>query len=161
LPEGGSAASTDPQPPLEALVPLAAPAGESGAEGAGEQAEEEDFEHLKRVLDAYAREHGFSRSIETMIRRRGLVIRLLTDRVLFDSGSAELRPEAAPLLVQISRLVSLNSSHPIAVEGHTDTVPIATGRFPSNWELSGARASSVVRFMVGHGVSPSRLEATG
>lgn len=158
--DGGGAEANSSPPPLEALLPPAA-AGASSAETAGARSEEDDFQHLKRVLDAYAREHGFSRSIETMIRRRGLVIRLLTDRVLFDSGSAALRADANPLLVQISRLVSLEGSHAVSVEGHTDTVPIATSHFPSNWELSGARAASVVRFMVGHGVSPSRLEATG
>ena len=119
------------------------------------------FRRLKRQLDAYARSHGFSASIETLIDSRGLVIRLLTDDVVFDSGSATLKPEAAPLLAKISALVNVDASHPISVGGHTDDVPIATGRFPSNWELSAARAAGVARFLTGHGVAATRLEATG
>jgi chemotaxis protein MotB len=123
--------------------------------------EEEQFQKLKEKLDTYAREHGFSESIETTITQRGLVIRLLTDHVLFESGSATLKPEATPLLGEISHLVNLDRSHPISVEGNTDDVPISTSEFPSNWELSVARATGVVRFMIGHGVAARRLEASG
>jgi chemotaxis protein MotB len=125
------------------------------------RSEEEQFRALKAKLDAYAREHGFSAAIETTITERGLVIRLLTDHVLFESGSADLKPEAAPLLTEISSLVNLDRSHPISVEGNTDDVPISTSQFPSNWELSVARATGVVRFMIGHGVVARRLEASG
>jgi len=96
-----------------------------------------------------------------VINQRGLVIRLLTDRVLFDSGSATLKPQAAPLLSEISGLVNLDRSHPISVEGNTDDVPISTSEFPSNWELSVARATGVVTYMIGHGVAAKRLEASG
>lgn len=163
VPQSGGARPNEPeqQQPVPTIVPL--PAERRGVESnAQEDAEERDeFLRLKRLLDAYARSHGFRGSIETLIRRRGLVIRVLTDRVLFDSGSANLKPESWPLLEQISRLLNLDTRHPISVEGHTDTVPISTSRFPSNWELSAARASSVVRFLIAHGVSPARLEATG
>ncbi|OJU79964.1 MAG: hypothetical protein BGO11_06485 [Solirubrobacterales bacterium 70-9] len=124
-------------------------------------AEEDQFRRLKAKLDAYARSHGFADSIETTIDARGLVIRLLTDRVLFDSGSAILKAQSTPLLDEISDLVNLDRSHPISVEGNTDDVPIATSRYPSNWELSVARATGVVRFMIGHGVAARRLEAGG
>ncbi len=96
-----------------------------------------------------------------MINQKGLVIRLLTDRVLYESGSANLKPEASPLLNEISHLVDLDQTHPISVEGNTDDVPISTSEFPSNWELSVARATGVVTFMLGHGVAAQRLEATG
>jgi chemotaxis protein MotB len=125
------------------------------------RAEEEQFQALKEKLDAYAREHGFAAAIETTITERGLVIRLLTDHVLFESGSAGLKPEATPLLAEISHLVNLDRRHPISVEGNTDDVPISTSKFPSNWELSVARATGVVRFMIGHGVAARRLEASG
>jgi chemotaxis protein MotB len=124
-------------------------------------AEQEQFRRLKEKLDAYAHEHGFSESIETTITQRGLVIRLLTDHVLFESGSAVLKPQAAPLLGEIAHLVNLDRSHGISVEGNTDDVPISTSQFPSNWELSVARATGVVRFMIGQGVAAHRLEASG
>jgi chemotaxis protein MotB len=156
LPDGGAQATPSSQPPSNALV-----ADPVAADPAAALREEDEFARLKHELDAYARRNGFADRVETLIRRRGLVIRLLTDEVLFDSGSAALRAGSVPLLAQISRLVELDRDHPVAVEGHTDTVPIATGVFPSNWELSGARAASVVRFMIGEGVAPARLEATG
>jgi len=151
--EGGGASSQAP-----ALTEAGALTGHAAA---ALQAEEDQFQHLKAQLDAYARSHGFADSIETTITARGLIIRLLTDRVLFDSGSATLKPEATPLLGEISNLVNLDRSHPISVEGNTDDVPISTSEFPSNWELSVARATGVVRFMIGHGVAARRLEATG
>jgi chemotaxis protein MotB len=160
LPDGG--ASKSHHPPSEQPTPAAVPQSlDDRAAQSAHQAEQDEFLRLKRELDAYARRHGFSHSIETLVDARGLVIRLLTDRVLYDSGSAVLKPEATPLLTRISALVDVDTSHPISVEGNTDNVPIATGRFPSNWELSAARAAGVARFMAGHGVLATRLEATG
>jgi chemotaxis protein MotB len=156
VPDGGGEPTPASQPPSESLSIAGASAGSSAA-----LREQDEFARLKRELDAFARENGFASQVETLIRRRGLVIRLLTDRVLFDSGSAALRADSTLLLDQISRLVEVDRDHPVSVEGHTDTVPISTGVFPSNWELSAARAASVVRFMIGDGVSPGRLEATG
>ncbi|HVW45799.1 MAG TPA: flagellar motor protein MotB [Solirubrobacterales bacterium] len=155
LPDGGAEATKEKAAAaIEALHAQKASAAQTAAE-------QEQFQALKRKLDEYAREHGFANQIETVINQRGLVIRLLTDRVLFDSGSATLKPQAAPLLGEISNLVNLDRSHPISVEGNTDDVPISTSEFPSNWELSVARATGVVTFMIGHGVAAKRLEASG
>jgi chemotaxis protein MotB len=153
---GGGAQATDHK--AEAAIDALAT---KRSDAATLRSEEEQFRALKAKLDAYAREHGFSAAIETTITERGLVIRLLTDHVLFESGSADLKAEATPLLTEISHLVNLDRSHPISVEGNTDDVPISTSQFPSNWELSVARATGVVRFMIGHGVTARRLEASG
>jgi chemotaxis protein MotB len=155
IPNGGSEA-TD-QKAQAAIAALAT----QRAHATTMRVEEEQFRRLKEKLDTYAQEHGFSEAIETTITRRGLVIRLLTDHVLFESGSATLKPEASPLLSEIAHLVNLDRSHDISVEGNTDDVPISTSRFPSNWELSVARATGVVRFMIGQGVAARRLEASG
>jgi chemotaxis protein MotB len=155
VPNGGSEATT--QKAAAAIAALAT----QRTDASTMHAEEEQFRGLKEKLDSYASEHGFSESIETTITRRGLVIRLLTDRVLFNSGSAVLKPEAAPLLGEIAHLVNLDRSHAISVEGNTDDVPISTSQYPSNWELSVARATGVVRFMIGQGVAARRLEASG
>ena len=56
---------------------------------------------------------------------------------------------------------STHKTHLIEVEGHTDDVPISTPRFPSNWELSGSRASNVVKYLLGKGVAKERLKAAG
>jgi chemotaxis protein MotB len=66
-----------------------------------------------------------------------------------------------PLLGEIVHLLNVDRAHPIIVEGHTDNVPISTSEFPSNWELSTARATNVVRFLIAHGVNAMRLGAAG
>jgi chemotaxis protein MotB len=119
------------------------------------------FAQIKHELDAYARSHGFAKKVETSIEPRGLVIRVLTDDLLFASGEAALSSRSTSLLGEISQLLDLAGEHPVDVEGNTDNVPISSSAYPSNWELSTARASTVVRFLSGHGVSPGRLTATG
>jgi chemotaxis protein MotB len=124
-------------------------------------AEQDEFTVLKNKLDSFAASHGFANQVQTEIERRGLVVNVLTDKLLFDSGSATLQPGGAPLLAEIVQLLNVDKSHPIIVEGHTDNVPIATAEFPSNWELSTARATSVVRYLIAHGISSGRLGAAG
>jgi chemotaxis protein MotB len=119
------------------------------------------FAHIKAQLDAYARAHGFAKSVQTSIEARGLVIKVLTDDLLFESGQATLEGRSHALLGEIGQLLNVDETHPIDVEGNTDSVPIHGGVYPSNWELSTARASTVVRFLAERGVSPHRLTATG
>jgi len=80
--------------------------------------------------------------------------------MLFTSGSADLRLESSEILEQISRVLNMVSFE-VRVEGHTDNIPISTERFPSNWELSQARALSVVRRFIENGVEPSRFQVIG
>ena len=147
-----------PEPPIPALAPVQEQPEQTDDEARQEQ---EDFEELKRKLDRYAREHGLQRELQTEVEDRGLVIRLLTDRVLFDSGQALLKPRSRPILSHIARLLVIDRRHPVVVEGHTDNQPIRTAVYPSNWELSGARASSVVRDLIHRRVRAKRMEATG
>ena len=123
--------------------------------------EQDTFIALKAKMDAYAKAHRFGDKVQTIIERRGLVVRVLTDNLLFVSGSATLKPGASELLDEVSQLLNLDPSHPITVEGHTDNQPIATAQFPSNWELSTTRATNVVRFLISRGVSAYRLGAVG
>lgn len=80
--------------------------------------------------------------------------------VLFDSGEARLQLPAVRALAAVGQILA-STDFPITVEGHTDNAPINTALFPSNWELSGARAASVVRLFIDTGVDPRRLTATG
>jgi chemotaxis protein MotB len=80
--------------------------------------------------------------------------------VLFAPGQAMLQPDSLPALDAVARLLS-DLPHEVRVEGHTDNLPIASVVFPSNWELSSARASSVVRLFITAGVAPARLAAVG
>jgi chemotaxis protein MotB len=128
---------------------------------AAAQQEQQNFEHLKREIETYAREHGLGSYVQASVEPRGLVIRLLTDRLLFASGKATLSASAFPLMKRIANLLDVDSVHPIAVEGNTDDVPIHTAEFASNWELSAARASTVVNFVISQGVNARRLSAIG
>jgi len=80
--------------------------------------------------------------------------------VLFDPGEARLMPESVEALRAVASLLAADS-HNVQVEGHTDNQPIANPRYPSNWELSSVRASSVVRLFIDAGVTPGRLTAVG
>jgi chemotaxis protein MotB len=89
------------------------------------------------------------------------VILNLPEELLFPPGSADLRPNVAPILVGIAEILQ-RSNRPVRVEGHTDDVPIRTARFPSNWELSATRAVSVLKVLEGPGGIPKeRLSAMG
>jgi chemotaxis protein MotB len=123
--------------------------------------EQNELQQLKAKLDLWAKQHGLANFVRTVIDPRGLVIRILTDRVLFDSGSAVLKPGALALLDEVAKLLNVDQLHPITVAGHTDNQPIQTAQFPSNWELSSARATNVVEFFIRHAVNPLRLSATG
>lgn len=80
--------------------------------------------------------------------------------VLFASGSAELNPAAEAVLAQLA--VTLRGfGNPIRVEGHTDDIPIESGRYQDNWDLSAARAASVVRMLAANGIDPARLAVLG
>lgn len=144
--------SLEPANPLRHSVPI----DQSAA-----QQEQESFQRLKHEIEAYAANHGLSSYVQVTVQRRGLVIRLLTDKLLFPSGQATLTAASYPLLEKIASLIELDQAHPISVEGNTDDVPIHTGQFPSNWELSAARASSIVEFLVAQGIAPHRLSEIG
>ncbi|MCX7724980.1 MAG: OmpA family protein [Thermodesulfovibrio sp.] len=90
---------------------------------------------------------------------RGIVI-TLPDSLLFSSGSAELKPESIEALIRISEKLK-EIPGKVAIEGHTDNVPIRSSIYKSNWELSAARASSVLHFLLQRGLSPDRFLIAG
>lgn len=91
--------------------------------------------------------------------RRGVVLDISASS-LFKTGEAVLQPGSLEVLREVSAVLS-REELPVEVEGHTDDIPIATVQFPSNWELSSARASSVVRMLIENGVPARRLAAVG
>jgi chemotaxis protein MotB len=101
-------------------------------------------------------------------------IRVVGDRfvfqseVLFDTGSAAIRPEGkveldklASALTELEKQIPPEIAWVLRIDGHTDVRPIASPQFPSNWELSSARAISVVQYLISRGISPQRLVAAG
>ncbi len=89
----------------------------------------------------------------------GVVI-TLSDMLLFSEGSADLSPEGYEVLKKMAVILSQLAYH-VKIKGHTDSSPISTPKFPSNWELSSARASSVVRLLVSYGLDPTLISAEG
>jgi chemotaxis protein MotB len=169
---GQRSASTNPIPsqtPAEAVKAAmqtteetakdAAAAASNGAKLAAQ--EQQDFEALKRRIDKLVREAGLGDKVSTTVTRRGLRVRLLTDKLFFDSGSAVINAAAVPTLDKIGAIVADEAKHPVEVEGHTDDRPIATSQYPSNWQLSGARAGAVVQRLTGAGVAGKRVSLAG
>jgi chemotaxis protein MotB len=148
------------------IVPsaLSNPIGAASARAVNEAAkkEEQSLERVQRQVEAYARAHGFASQIHTTIDERGLIIRLLTDKVLFDSGQIDIHPAAAQLLRHIAQLVlGSGISNPIRIEGHTDNVPLSGGRFYDNWGLSAGRAVAVLEQFKAAGVPDARMSVAG
>ncbi len=91
--------------------------------------------------------------------KRGIAVEI-SDSILFDTGRADLQVSSEEALLAVANLVKV-SDNLIQVEGHTDNQRISSGQFPSNWELSGARAASVVRLFERAGVASQRMVAIG
>jgi len=115
---------------------------------------------LKRNLEELLIADIMKGRVRAHIEPRGLIISLGEGGV-FDSGSDQIKPEGKAILNAIaSSLVSLDN--PIRIEGHTDDVPISNSRFPSNWELSTARATAMIAYLItGFGLRPEMLSAAG
>ena len=90
---------------------------------------------------------------------RGVVV-TFSDSVLFASGSAELKPEIHAVLEKLSKLLSTVPGR-VAIEGHTDNVPISSSKYSSNWELSTARDASMLHFFIEKGTDPAKYSIAG
>jgi len=107
----------------------------------------------------FVEEHGLKRFVEIKITNEGVKV-VLSNPVLFDLGKASLKEESETILkVLIGAVKDLPNE--IIVEGHTDNKPVRGGEFSSNWELSSARAFSVIEYFISEGISPKRLSAIG
>ncbi|MDB5071197.1 MAG: OmpA/MotB domain protein [Candidatus Eremiobacteraeota bacterium] len=125
------------------------------------RAENANLLAVKAQLDKYIAQRRLQSKVQTRIDKQGLVITLLSDKTYYDSGSADLRPEYKQLLdVVAAQLRSVRND--VRVEGSTDNVPIATYAYPTNWELSAARATGVTRYLVEHAkIVPTRISFAG
>ena len=114
----------------------------------------------QKVVEVMKENIDADTTVEIIKTDRGVVIRL-NDTMLFDQGSAIIKPQAKATLDKIS--VSLGKfQNPILIEGHTDSMPIRNERFPSNWELSTARATNIIGDLTEtHTSPPSRLAGVG
>jgi chemotaxis protein MotB len=125
------------------------------------QAEVEKLEDVKEKLEADLAAKGMAESVKFSIDERGLVVTIVTNQVVFPGDSAELLAGGKQVLDSIGPMVA-GLPNKIQVDGHTNQLPGGTRNYPSGWELSSARASSVVRYLIErYHVPENRLTAAG
>jgi chemotaxis protein MotB len=148
-----------PTPAQEAMAMAALRDAQNAKEAASE--DQKQLQGVQQAITSNAAAAGTSQDLTFQLQQRGLVVSIVTEGVLFDAGSADLRPEGKAILDQIADELT-RVPNDLAIEGHTDDQPISNGQYPSNWELSTARATNVLRYLVDHhGLSPKRLQAAG
>ena len=120
----------------------------------------EEVVELYDTVNRYLEEEGLNADVALSRDQEGVYIDI-QDAILFDSGSATLKPYGRETIGQLAELFELFDNE-IIIEGYTDNVPMNTQQFPSNWELSTGRALSVLRYLSeSYDISPSRLSARG
>lgn len=125
-----------------------------------DQSGEDSLDKLLENVDGFLVEHDLNNVITANRTERGVVL-VLQESILFDSGEAEIIESGKPFLEKVGSLL-LEIPNNVKVEGHTDSRPISNFRYPSNWELSGARASSVIRYLIyENDFSHDRFSAVG
>jgi chemotaxis protein MotB len=119
-----------------------------------------EIAEFSKDIMALANKLGMEKDIQVSFYQKGVAVRF-SDTVMFELGIAEISPEGLPLLKKIGSFIS-GKPYPIRIEGHTDNLPIHNERFPSNWELSTARAVKVLRYFIEEEKIPqARLSAVG
>lgn len=110
------------------------------------------MEKLNRMIDAG--------TLSVKVRSGRMIVQMSSD-VVFPPGATKIKPEARDAIVQLAETMKEFSDRKFQVMGHSDSTPISTARFPSNWELSTQRAIEVVKLMIEAGVDPSMISAAG
>ena len=128
-------------------------------------ATKDDLQAMQAQLQAYISNNKLQNKVQTKIvkdgKKRQLVVTLLSDKQLYDSGKADLKDETRKILDEVDAQLKPRQNE-VRVEGNTDNVPISNDAFPSNWELSAARATGVARYFVEHdGLQARRISALG
>lgn len=145
---------------IENLANKSTPTGKSLEKGMTK----EEVAKLQAVGESIKKQlasKGLAKNVDITMDERGLVVRIKSDNILFDLGKADLRPQSQPILNTLAGTLK-SIPNPVRVEGHTDVLPISTVKYPSNWELSTSRASSVIRYWLRQGALPyKRLSAAG
>jgi len=122
------------------------------------------LDDTKKTIETSLKDEIAAREIELVEMEDTLKV-VFIDKILFDSGSIDINEKGKKLLLVVAESVRSHKDQKVVVEGHTDNRPLGSTlkeRFPSNWELSTARAAAVVRFLQGEGrLQPERLSARG
>lgn len=132
------------------------------AKGIGNREIETPIQALRTDITSAVEMMQLDDSVSIGMDQQGMVIEFAS-AAFYDPDQAELRPAAIPAFQRIANTLEAPKYHnfQIEVQGHTDDTPVNSDRFPSNWELSSARASGVVRLFVEEGLEPERMKAIG
>ncbi|OME74029.1 flagellar motor protein MotB [Paenibacillus sp. FSL A5-0031] len=123
--------------------------------------EQKDLEDLKKKVDAYIKKNGLTSDLETKLNLSQLMI-TISDNALFAPAQATVKPESKELAVAISKMLQQYPDYEVIVSGHTDTTPISTYQFKSNWDLSSMRAIRFLDVLLENKqLKPERFSAIG
>lgn len=123
--------------------------------------EPEDLTYLSNSLKEVFATMGVTDAVEVGAPKDGKIKVRVKGEVLFESGDAAFNKQMMPILDGILGTLEKNAEFKVGIQGHTDDIPIETAQFPSNWELSAVRATTVLRYFIRGGVDPERVTATG
>lgn len=143
----GAAATTAPPPEPQVVSPESVPPGQ-------------EWQGVRDEMTIFIGAAGLANEVSVEAAPNGIFVSL-KDTIPFESGKADLRSQALPVLEKLVAMVLSRPSLSLEISGHTDDRPIATTIFPSNWELSAARAGRVGRYLIERGVPPSRVAVQG
>ena len=157
----GEKRSTAIDPQLSDVNPQKVAKLATATEQAQVKQEVSNLKKAEQQLKQALRKAGMPEKASFRFNERGLVVTVATDNVLFTSGSAQLEPQGRQILDALSPTLDTLPNR-LSVEGHTNSIPIHSEQFPSNWELSGDRASGVLRYLhATAGIPYDRMSATG
>jgi len=174
-PEGSVLDSLPSPADIEAGVAPQNPASQSQIDTAAAQAAVQRAQQIQKEaaaaydelaaardrIDAALTAAGYPGAARYEIDERGLVVHVVSDGVLYDAESAALRADGVRVLNAIAPTLT-DLPNQVRIEGHTNSIPVTPGgRYPSNWELSTDRATTVVRHLITRGLPPTRVSATG
>jgi chemotaxis protein MotB len=154
----GGAVGIDTQPNTNSVIKQLA--DKHASLEAARSVEQQSLKQVEKQIQDSANHLGLGGKLGFRLEQDGLVVTVVTDQILFASGSAVLQPEGNALLDIVAKPLQ-SVANPIIVKGYTDSQPITGGPYPSNWALSGARAGAVAVSLENAGLDPARLTPEG
>lgn len=123
--------------------------------------EQQQMDEIQKEVNKLVKKGNLDGKVDVQMQERGIVISI-TAQLLFVPGSADIVVGSKPTVQEIGQVLKGIPGNQIRIEGYTDTDPISNAKFPSNWELSSARATNVLRLLIDNaGISPNIIAATG
>ena len=130
-----------------------------GAYGKGDKTQQIDLRTVYKMINDLIGNSNYASKVDVELLPIGVAV-TFKGNTLFTVGKATIKEDIEPILIGLADVIRI-LPYSVAVEGHTDDIPISSAEFPSNWELSTARASRVVRYLIGKGANSDKLFASG